>query len=154
MKDLGTISAAPLADAAMYFDAHPLFKRALEFLQSGQHLYQETGDYAIDGENLKYSLVEGSLKDESQAVLESHKRYIDIHYVVSGTERIGWKAVADCSPKDDYNPETDLVFYRDRPGDWIALTDGYFAIFCPGVAHAPMVGAGRVKKIVIKVKTK
>jgi YhcH/YjgK/YiaL family protein len=32
------------------------------------------------------------------------------------------------------------------------LTDGQFAIFFPEDVHAPMIGEGEIKKVVIKVK--
>lgn len=151
-------SPLSLEEAALYFDVHPLFKQALEFLQTNQELFKEPGDFSIDGEALKYSVVNGLLKPESEAVLESHRKYIDIHYVISGVEKLGWKAVSECSPKDspknNYDESTDLIFYNEAADNWVILNEGHFVIFFPGVAHAPMLGSGAIKKIVMKVRAK
>lgn len=154
MKNFDTISPLSLENAAVYFDAHPLFKQALEFLQTKQELFKEPGDFSIDGEAIKYSVVNGFLKPESAAVLESHRKYIDIHYVISGVEKLGWKAVSECSPKGSYDEAADLIFYNEAADNWVTLNEGHFVIFCPGVAHAPMHGSGAIKKIVMKVITK
>jgi YhcH/YjgK/YiaL family protein len=34
------------------------------------------------------------------------------------------------------------------------LTDGQFAIFFPEDVHAPMIGVGEIKKLVVKVRFK
>jgi biofilm protein TabA len=43
-------------------------------------------------------------------------------------------------------------FFSDTPDMFFQLTGGQFAIFFPEDVHAPMIGKGEIKKIVIKVK--
>ena len=45
-----------------------------------------------------------------------------------------------------------MTFYSDAPGMYFQLTDNQFAIFFPEDVHAPMIGEGEIKKMVIKVK--
>ena len=56
------------------------------------------------------------------------------------------------TPNGDYNAEKDVQFYNDTPETFFQLRDGQFAIFFPEDVHAPMIGEGTIKKLVIKVK--
>lgn len=51
-----------------------------------------------------------------------------------------------------YNPEKYVRYFSDRPDVYFKLSVGQFAIFCPEDVHAPMIGEGEIKKVVIKVK--
>jgi YhcH/YjgK/YiaL family protein len=55
-------------------------------------------------------------------------------------------------PKEAYNAEKDVIFYNDKPDMYFSLHEGQFAIFFPDDVHAPMIGEGPVKKLVVKVK--
>jgi YhcH/YjgK/YiaL family protein len=52
----------------------------------------------------------------------------------------------------DYNPDKDVQLYNEQPDMYFQLTNGQFAIFFPEDVHAPMIGTGEIKKLVIKVK--
>jgi YhcH/YjgK/YiaL family protein len=66
---------------------------------------------------------------------------------------MGWKPRANCrEQKGEYNAEKDVVFYGDSPDMYFDLADGQFVIFFPEDVHAPMIGDGPIKKVVIKVK--
>ena len=91
--------------------------------------------------------------EESVAKFECHNQHIDIQLCINGNEQIGWKPREGCkTPKGDYNPEKDVQFYSDQPDTFFSLTNGQFAIFFPEDVHAPMIGDGEIKKLVIKVK--
>jgi beta-galactosidase beta subunit len=45
-----------------------------------------------------------------------------------------------------------VQFYSDAPDMYFQLTDGQFAIFFPEDVHAPMIGEGLIRKLIIKVK--
>lgn len=66
---------------------------------------------------------------------------------------MGWKPRAKCvDPKGEFNLEKDVIFYNDQPDMYFTLTDGQFVIFYPEDVHAPMIGEGVIKKLVVKVK--
>jgi biofilm protein TabA len=92
-------------------------------------------------------------KEESAAKFECHDKHIDIQLCINGKERIGWKSRQNCiQQKGEYNPEKDVAFYNDSPDMYFQLTNNQFAIFFPEDVHAPMIGDGDIKKMVIKVK--
>jgi biofilm protein TabA len=95
-------------------------------------------------------------REASEAKYESHLNYIDIQYIVSGTEMIKVCPRAKLKIETPYNPQEDIEFYFDQPGSQFLLTTGMLAIFYPEDAHAPgiAVGEGLIRKSVIKIKIK
>ena len=95
----------------------------------------------------------GERTKPADAALEVHDRYIDIQIVLSGREGFGWKDRSRCAaPRGAMNTEKDVMFYDDEPSTYFTLGEGEIGIFFPQDAHAPLVGDGRVKKAVVKVK--
>jgi YhcH/YjgK/YiaL family protein len=83
---------------------------------------------------------------------ESHRRYVDIQYTLSGEDLIGWKPVAQCTnDQEPFDVVKDVGYYVDRPELWIPVPTGTFVVFFPEDAHAPMGGTGLIHKIVVKV---
>ena len=144
-----------LENAFRYTSVHPRFDKAFAYIRSLDLSSLADGKYEIDGDNLKaiVSNKNGMTADESAAKFECHNHYIDIQVCISGSETLGWKPRASCKQqKGDYNAEKDVVFYNDAPQMYFGLSDGQFAIFFPEDVHAPMIGEGPIKKLVIKVK--
>jgi biofilm protein TabA len=119
----------------------PALADALELLRSMSFEDMEEGCYSIpqvgDGAQLIVKRVETMPFDEVRP--EKHERFIDIHYLLSGTEKIGF---ARGSPKDRmcYGPPLmeDHTFYEhvEQEMEWV-LFPGQFAIFLPSDVHRP-----------------
>ena len=58
----------------------------------------------------------------------------------------------DMGCSDGTVPYNELSIYADAPDMYFELTDNQFAIFFPEDVHAPMIGDGEIKKLVVKVK--
>ena len=112
--------------------------------------------YDIDGDNLYAPVSEYLTKNIEDAKFEAHQKYIDIQYVISGTELM---SVAPLSMKKDvlvpYDSIKDVGFMTvAKSSDYIATPERFF-IFFPSDIHRPSVRVGdysQVKKIVVKVK--
>ncbi len=144
-----------LQNAPKYFSNHPLFQKAFDYINKTDLQNTEPGRYEIDGDNLKaiISNKKGMTAAESTAKFECHDKYIDIQLCIHGVEQIGWRPREKCrTPNGGYNEEKDVHFYHDPPDMYFQLRDGQFAIFFPEDVHAPMIGEGEIKKLVIKVK--
>ena len=94
---------------------------------------------------------------DADAPFESHEKYFDLQFVVSGEESFGYAPRDLCKPAMAYDADRDLVFYEEpAESGCIILKAGDFAIVPPEDAHAPRrqtaAGACAVKKIVVKVK--
>lgn len=142
-----------IEQASRYAALNRHFTKAIEFMQQSGLQALPPGKYPVDGENVWATVTEGVLKSEADAKLEVHDRYIDIQITLRGTETYGWKSREACSePDGSYNPEKDILFWRNRSTAFVTLHEREFVVFFPEDAHQPMIGEGTVKKCVIKIK--
>jgi biofilm protein TabA len=143
-----------LQNASKYFSVHPLFEKAFAYINETDIANMEDGKFEI-AEGLKaiFSNAQGKTKETSLAKFECHNSNIDIQLCINGVETIGWKPREHCvSPNGEFNIEKDVQFFNDAPDMFFQLTNGQFAIFFPEDVHAPMIGDGEIKKLVIKVR--
>ena len=143
-----------ISNASKYFSAHPLFEKAFSFIAATDLASAADGKLEIE-EGLKaiFSNAPGKTSEASCAKFECHNKNIDIQLCISGQETIGWKPREKCvTPNGGFNDEKDVQLYHDVPDTFFQLTNGQFAIFFPEDVHAPMIGEGTIKKLVIKVK--
>lgn len=96
-------------------------------------------------------------KSEIEATLESHRKYIDIQLLLSGTERIDYTNIDGLLPVSNYDPDKDIIFYKKPKTETstLYLNSRNFAVFYPQDAHAPQITTlslqNNVKKVVIKI---
>lgn len=87
---------------------------------------------------------------------EAHKKFIDIQYLLKGTEKNGCLPIENLKETKPYREEIDAAFYdADIPSQDLTLGDGYFAIYWPQDGHMPCLsadGAEKVMKVVVKVE--
>ena len=140
-----------LSNADRYVTLHPLFEQAFRALRVADLRSAPDGKQAVDGDNLFLMIARSAGKGRAGAKLEAHRRYIDIQYCLEGTDRIGWKPTDGCKEETPYDADSDLAFYRDVPESWFEVPAGFFAIFFPDDAHAPLAGDGPVHKVIVKV---
>jgi biofilm protein TabA len=142
-----------LANAKKYYHLHKHFAKAFEFIFQQDLNTMEPGKYPVDGDEIHASFMNKDGLKAPDGKPEAHNNYIDIQVCPSGTETMGWKPRETCtSPKGEYNPEKDIIFYNDPPDTWFNLRAGQFAIFYPEDVHTPMIGEGPIKKLVVKIK--
>lgn len=142
-----------LKNADKYISLHPRFAKAFEFIKAQNLAAIEAGKYPIDGTDIHASVSDKDGVKREDAKFEAHNNYIDIQVCPSGRETIGWKPREKCvTVKTEYNPEKDVTFFSDQPDTYFQLNEGQFAIFYPEDVHAPMIGEGSIKKLVVKIK--
>src|SRR5574340_1252862 len=108
------------------------FKKAFTFLKRPNLADLPAGKQVIDGDKVFAIVSKGSGKKRSEGKLETHQRYIDIQYVISGKDEMGWKPEASCTkPAGPYDVEKDIRFHDDEPYTWFTVTPGAYAIFFP-----------------------
>lgn len=141
-----------LQNAHRYYTLHPLFEQAFRFLQETDLMSLSQGQQAIEGRDLFAIISEGTGTTEKEAKLEVHRKYIDIQYVISGTDHMGWKSLYLCEQPDvPYMEERDAAFFPDKTSNWFDVPAGYFTIFYPDDAHAAMITEETVRKVVLKI---
>jgi biofilm protein TabA len=141
-----------LENAQRYFSLNKGFEKAFAFLKQTDLQKLSVGKYEID-ENRVFAIVakeNGRKKEHAQ--LETHNKYIDIQFVLSGTDNMGWKSKSSCQQVfREYDPKTDLQFFADDPDVWLSTNPGMYAIFFPEDAHMPLISSENIHKIIIKI---
>lgn len=138
--------------SSRYESLHPLFKKAFEIAKNTDWFATELGKKEIDGENLFIINSNPECLSKENQVLEYHKKYLDIHILLEGEETIGWKSLDDCqNEKKAFDTTDDYGLYSDIPTSYATLKVGQFAIVYPEDAHAPIIGEGKIRKLVVKI---
>ena len=141
-----------LDNAAAYNALNSGFPKAFEFLRRPDLADLPEGNHEIDGDRIYAIVVKAAGRERAVGELEAHRKYIDVQYVLVGTDEMGWRATSTCSqPQGEYNGEDDYLMYSDPAVAWVATPPGTFAIFCPGDAHIPMISPDQLHKVVVKV---
>lgn len=132
---------------------HPLFKQLFDYVKTHDLLHTECGRIELAGDDLFINNVNPTCVSASDQVLEVHRDYIDVHILLEGKERIGWKAIEDVTDlKQAYQKEGDCALYSDTPTSFVDLLLGQFLIAFPEDPHAPVIGEGKIRKLIGKVK--
>jgi len=126
----------------------------LEYLKETDFSSMKDGKFSISGNDIFVNLQTYTTK--SDADFEAHKNYIDIQYIISGSEKIGITKYSDCSTKVEYNSDNDIEFLNGS-GDYVVLKENEFMILFPEDAHKPSISINKnspskVRKAVVKVK--
>ncbi len=144
-----------IKNASKYYDVHPSFKEAFEAMAK---IVSDTPDerITVDGDNIFINLSTYTNKNVDDCLFESHKKYIDIQYVVTGAELIDVCQTNTLKATDDRLDTDDIAFYENTDIFSTAyLAEGIFVVLFPGEAHRPCVapdGKGiKTKKAVAKI---
>ena len=108
----------------------------------------------VDGDKVTAQIQSYTTVPEAEGKYESHKKYIDIQYVHSGTELMMWTPLHRLTAATDYDEVNDLLFYKDAPGNSLVVEPGQFTIFFPEDGHKPKCAyqtPEQIGKIVMKV---
>lgn len=130
-----------------------MFPRLFEYVKTHDLLHAPLGRIEIDGDHLFINNVNPACVSQAEQPLEVHRAYIDVHILLEGAERIGWKALEDVTDeKQPYAEEGDCALYGDAPSVFVDLKPHEFLIVYPEDPHAPLIGTGKIRKLIAKVK--
>ncbi|CQR47364.1 Toxin-antitoxin biofilm protein TabA [Paraliobacillus sp. PM-2] len=129
-------------------------KMALDYIGKNDLSKLEMGRHDIDGDDVFLIIQNYHTKDIQEGVWEAHKKYIDIHYMIDGSELIGFANIDKLKVSQPYDEKDDCWLFSGE-GDSITLDKGMFAIFFPQDVHMTSLivqESKPVKKAVIKVR--
>ena len=92
-------------------------------------------------------------KPREKARWEAHRKYIDVQYVLSGSEHFGYAPLERLSSVA-YDEAKDFHELKGE-GDFLQVPAGTFMVLFPQDAHMPGIagpGARFTKKIVVKIR--
>ena len=106
---------------------------------------------------VKAIVSEYATKEANENGFEAHRQYIDIQYLISGTEKIFCLPLEYLKETKPYNEKDDAALYQAaviQPQEMV-IGNSYFAIFFPQDGHMPQLCVNAplaVKKVVVKIK--
>lgn len=131
-------------------------RRALRYLQTNDFTAMEPGVYEIEGKDIFAQVFDVTTAPRREKKPEFHRTYIDVQFLASGEEYLGFAPDKGQSSLVEAHPENDLYFYDQAPDEiLIKAVPGSYTIFftndihCPGImVDAPMT----IRKVVVKVR--
>lgn len=138
-------------NSSRYLGLHAGIDKAFAWLKDYELANFKKGEQELDG-GILVKFEEPTLQPRENATLEVHRKYIDIHMPLKGTEIIGWAPVQTLKHvREPYNEAKDIAFFGDSAHSLLHVKPGQFAVFFPEDAHAPCIGLGNHRKICIKI---
>ncbi len=129
--------------------------KAMEIMRS-LNANSPLGKVIINGDDFYYTVMEVQVNPISEIKFEMHRKYIDIHYLIKGSEMIGVANSRKLGILVPYEEEKDVAFCKDgNIMSTVAMEEGDFCIIYPYEAHKP---GGmynefcKIKKAVFKIK--
>jgi biofilm protein TabA len=140
--------------AKQYHLNQAAWDKAFAYLKNTDLTTLTNGRHVIDGSTVYAIVTEAPSKDYDKTAFESHQKYIDLQYVITGEEKMAKAPLAAVAVNKPYDEAADIAFYTGE-GKLYTVPAGTFMLFFPTEAHRPNITPGGnkvVKKIVIKVK--
>jgi len=135
-----------------YYCLNRGFEKAFGFLSRADLEDLPADKYEIEGEKIFAIIVNDFGEKKEEGLLEVHRKYVDIQFVLSGTDEMAWKPKSLClSPIADYDEKNDAQNFHDKPDTWISVHPNSYVIFFPEDAHMAMVSSGIIHKVIVKV---
>ena len=134
----------------------PRIQQALEFLQKTDWSSKADGKYVIDGDKIVANLATYTTKPKQECKAETHIKYIDIQYMVKGTEKMGYSPLlVGQEIEEDCSKDKDAIFYKNITDEnEIIVSEKMYTIFYPTDIHRPscmIIAPSEIRKIVVKI---
>ena len=141
-------------DALWYRGIHPNLDKALERITPDFLACVSYERMEIEGSDLYATRFTYETVPDEESFFEAHLRYLDIHIMVDGSERV------EIAPPDqltlfDQNSANDFYAYRGEGRYHLTLSPGDFLVVFPGDAHKIKMradGPETVTKVVFKIR--
>jgi YhcH/YjgK/YiaL family protein len=138
----------------MYTPISERIAKAFDYILSTDLETLAAGKHEVDNDDIFAIMSEYETKDIQDCSLEAHRKYIDIQYMLQGSEMIGVTALAGQAPSKVYDAADDYELFKDESSQF-RLDPGRFAIFFPEDLHMPglkIAVSAPVRKLIMKVR--
>jgi len=146
-------SINPQEFAEQYHKNKEIWDKAFAFLNRKDLDTLSLGNYPLDGKKAYAIISRYDSKDFDKTKWESHRKYIDLQYIIMGKEKIGVAPVSRAKVREPYDETKDIAFY-ESDGKYYVAEPGTFFLFFPQETHRPGIKVDAsvpVRKLVIKI---
>ena len=136
------------------YEANPaLWDKVFKFLGDSKLATLAPGKYPIEGTDAYAMIAAGPPKNIDDVKWESHRKFIDLQYVIEGKVKLGVSPISEATITVPYDESRDAANYTAEGKYYVATPDEFF-LFFPQNVHRPDIkidGYDTLKKLVIKV---
>lgn len=124
-----------------------------EFAKNNKLVEFEKGSHVIDGDDIFVNIVGYETCEKEDRFWEAHKKYIDVHLMLDGSERIDLNFIENLDQKE-YEEEGDFLPLEGDHSSYVELKKGDFLVCYPEDAHMTAIKVNEkenIKKAIFKV---
>ena len=122
----------PWNEISRYAAVIPGLEEAIKIIDA--HDPKEYGTFPLPNGRFMVGMHTSRSAEGEQA--EAHRRFLDIQYVLSGQDVVGWNSINHMTPAGEFNVEGDIGFF-DGEVEMIRIPAGYCYVVFPEDAHLP-----------------
>ena len=130
-------------------------KECFEYAKTHDLASFEKGSHEIDGDRLFVNIVEYTTTTPEERFWEAHKKYLDVHVMLRGTEQIDLNFIQNMKLNEFVEKDDFLPMDGDKNSS-VVLNKGDFLVCYPSDGHRTAVKAKdepeTIKKAIFKVK--
>lgn len=130
-------------------------EKALDYLNAHDFTKMEPGTYEIQGRDIYAQVFDAETKPAEQQRPEAHEKFVDVQFLASGQEKLGFAPDTGNYEVAKRFAERDLIFYKDVEHEgFIEASPGCFSIFFPEDVHRPACAVKEpmtIRKVVVKI---
>ncbi|WP_066054447.1 YhcH/YjgK/YiaL family protein [Robertmurraya korlensis] len=126
----------------------------LEFLKDEDFTQYAAGRHEVANDSF-FFLNEYETKEEESCFWEAHRKFLDIHFILEGQEKIAFDHIDRQQVKEEYDAEKDAIFLEGSILSEITMNPGDVMICFPEDSHMTGLIAQekqKVRKVVLKVE--
>jgi YhcH/YjgK/YiaL family protein len=142
-----------LDHAEMYHRLGSRYAAAFEYLRATDFAALEDGRHDVRGDEIFAIVASYQTKPHENGLWEAHRRYVDIHCMIKGAERVGVSPISAMHVDVPYDAQKDAELFTGE-GQFIVIAPGDFALLMPQDVHMPglvLAEPMQVRKVVMKV---
>lgn len=127
--------------------------KCLEYAKENSLMDLEKGSYEIDGQDIFVNIVGYETCEKEDRFWEAHRKYIDVHLMLDGCERIDVNFIENLEQKE-YEEEGDFLPLDGEANGYVELRKGDFLVCYPEDAHMTAIKVNdkeEIKKAIFKV---
>lgn len=130
------------------------FKIVYDFVKHNDFCKLQNGKNDVDGINY-VNVVEYETKEQVETDFEVHREFYDLHYIISGEEKIKWQDIKESTPTTEYDEKGDYQLFKANESYEAILRQGEYIIFDSNDIHKPGFAVGKtmkIRKAIFKIK--
>lgn len=128
--------------------------RAVQYIQNHDFAGLQTGMHEVEGDEIFFNLIEYVTKEPEERFWESHKKYLDLHYILEGSEFIAREQFDKMTITKEYDEQDDYYLLEGKVQSKVKLGQGDFMLLFPEDVHMTGIKVDvpeKVRKVVFKI---